>query len=327
VARTEPNGRLRAGLAAAGLGQGGLPVLAAVSTALNCALGSVAALVVFLHLRGDISGSPLEGTAAGVLGADHPLPVAAALTLLAAVPLIGATTAAVSLRPRRAVPVPADPEPEAEAEAETYADGSGAPSAVRAPAGLSWGAALTAIGLTIEVSADGLTRPGSLVPLPGGLGSVAPAVLTGWALTAVGMVLSGPGLVHALGRLLAVYRPGALRLIAGRALQEEAHRIGRPLGVLCAVASAAYAVVGHYGLDPLAGFATILVALCATATALTAVLEAKLARRHTTTALIQLGISTAFLRNAAALRAAALLAVVVPLTWIVANLAALPLGT
>lgn len=324
VARTEPNGRLRAGLVAAGLGQRGLPLLAAASTALNCVLGSAISLVVFLHLRGDISGSPFDGAAAGVLGAGHPLPFAAALTLLAAVPLIAATAAAVSLRPRQAAPVPAEAEPEEDEEASP--DGSGAPSAVRAPAGLPWGAALTAIGLTIEVSGDGPTHPGSLIPLPGGLGAVAPAVLAGWALTAVGMVLSGPGLTHALGRLIAVYHPGALRLLAGRALQEEAHRVGRPLGVLCTVASAAYAVAGRYGLGPLTGFATVLVAVCATATALTATLEAKLARRHTTAALIQLGASTAFLRNAAALRAAVLLAVVVPLAWIIAKLAALPLG-
>jgi len=323
VARTEPNGRLRAGLAAVGLGHRGLPLLAAVSSALNCALGSATALLIFLHLRGDIPGSPLEGTAAGMLGAGHPLPVAAALTLLSAVPLLAGTAAATSLRPRSAATAPAEPETDAE---EAYPDGSGAPSAVRTPAGLAWGAALTAIGLTIEVSADGRAHPGSLIPLPGGLGAVASAVLVGWALTAAGMILSGPGLIHLLGRLLALFRPGALRLIAGRGLQEDAHRIGRPVGVLCVVSSAAYAVGGHYGLGPLTTFGSLLVALCATFTALAALLEARLARRHRIAALTQLGASATFLRHAAALRAAVLLAVVVPVTWIVAEFAAKPLG-
>jgi hypothetical protein len=58
---------------------------------------------------------------------------------------------------------------------------------------------------------------------------------------------------------------------------------------------------------------------------LTAAVEAKHARADTTAALLRLGAPTTVLRGAALLRAGALLAVFVPLTWVVAELAALPL--
>ncbi|MYT21961.1 hypothetical protein GTW69_16950, partial [Streptomyces sp. SID7760] len=62
---------------------------------------------------------------------------------------------------------------------------------------------------------------------------------TGWALTAVGLSLAGPGLAYACGALVQAIRPGAMRLLAGRTLQEEAPRLGRPLGVLCAIGAGA----------------------------------------------------------------------------------------
>ncbi|QNA75634.1 hypothetical protein C8250_030460 [Streptomyces sp. So13.3] len=316
VSRSEPSGRLHSGLAAAGLGRGGVPLLAAATTALSCALGSVVALLVFLEVRG--------GTAPDAFGSDRPLPVAGALTLLAAVPLLAAAASAASLWPRRAAP---------SAPASADAEDPGTLSAVTAPAGLPWGAALTAIGLAIEVTADNLSRSTAtdLLPLPGGLGSAAPTVLAGWALTAAGMVLAGPGLVHACGRLLALHRPGALRLLAGRTLQEESPRIGRPVGVLCAVTAGALAALELYGtgdreLGPLTGLAAALITICALGTVLTAALEARRTREHSTAALVQLGVPASLLRAAAGLRCAVVLVVVIPLTVLIAQLAASPLA-
>jgi len=155
-------------------------------------------------------------------------------------------------------------------------------------------------------------------------------VLVGWALTAFGLALAGPAITHLCGRLLQAVRPGALRLLAGRVLMEEAARIGRPLGVVCAVASGAYAMAVLYGrarpdVGPLTTLGALLVVGCAVATLLTAAVEARNARADTTAALLRLGAPATALRSAAALRTGALLAVFGPLTWAVAELAALPL--
>ncbi|MDX2704035.1 hypothetical protein PV350_14355 [Streptomyces sp. PA03-6a] len=314
VARTEPSGRLHAGLAAAGLGRHGLPLLAAASSALNCGLGVLIALLGFLFLRGELPG-PHLGAAAEALGADRELPFAGALTLLASLPLAAAVSAAVVLRPRRS------------RGDETTARDDGVPS------GLPWGVALVAIGLAVQISSAGdagAPGPDGALPLPGGLGHAAPAVVGGWLLTATGMVLAMPGLVHLCGRLLAAYRPGALRLLAGRALQEEATLVGRPLGALCAVAATALAGSDRFGavahpVGPLTVLGAVLVVLSAVATALTATVDAKRARRPATAALSRLGTPAALLRNAAAVRALAVLGVVLPLTLLIAHLGTLPL--
>ncbi|HEY9441433.1 MAG TPA: hypothetical protein VIS29_22875, partial [Streptomyces sp.] len=68
VARTDPSTRPRSALSAAGLGPAGLSILAAVSTALSTTLGSAVALLLFLHLRGDLAGLPFDGGAADFLG-------------------------------------------------------------------------------------------------------------------------------------------------------------------------------------------------------------------------------------------------------------------
>jgi hypothetical protein len=156
-------------------------------------------------------------------------------------------------------------------------------------------------------------------------------VLGGWALTAIGLALAGPAITHVCGWLLQAVRPGALRLLAGRGLQGEARRIGRPLGVVCAVASGAYAMATVYAgarpsIGPLSTLGALLVAGCAVATLLTAALETKQARADTTAALLRLGAPASVLRNAALLRAGVLLAVFGPLTWLVAELAAMPLA-
>lgn len=334
VARTDPATRPRSGLSAVGLGPARLAVLAAISTAVACTLGSMVALLFFLHLRGDLTGLPFDGAASELLAAGQPLPLAAALTLLALVPLAATAASAAVLRPRTAkrsgrpgakAGARLHAKPGAEQEDLPDADAPTAP-----PSGLPWGIALLAAGLAVEAYAS--RAPGaSDLTLPGGLTGSPAGVLAGWALTAVGLALAAPGLTYLCGRILQAARPGAMRLLAGRGLQEEARRIGRPLGVLCVVGSAAYAALTLYSGDrpdvgPLTALGSLLVAGCAVLTLVTAAVEAKHARSETTSALLQLGAPTAMLRGTAALRAGALAAVFGPLTWVVAQLAALPLA-
>ncbi|MFG3135851.1 hypothetical protein ACGFZA_06480 [Streptomyces sp. NPDC048211] len=323
VARTDPSTRPRAGLSAVGLGPVRLSVLAAVSTAVSCTLGSMVALLFFLHLRGDLSGLPFDGAAAGLLNAEAPLPPAAVLVLLALVPAAAATASALALRTR---PVRASGAPE---DTEDLVPEERIPAPAAPPTGLPWGVALTAAGLAVEAYAS-RGAPGSPFPLPGKLDSTPAWVLVGWTLTAIGLATAGPGLTYLCGRLLQMARPGAVRLLAGRVLMDEARRIGRPLGVVCAVLSAVIAVFALYGtgprpFGPLTALGAVLVIGCTTATLLTSALEARQARAETARALLRLGAPASALRAATALRAAALLLVFAPLTWAIAELAALPL--
>ncbi|MEU2070400.1 hypothetical protein [Streptomyces anulatus] len=316
VARADPSTRPRPGLSSVGLGPVRLSALAAVSTAVSTTLGSMVALLFFLHLRGDLTGMPFDGGAAEFLGAGSPLPLAAALMLLALVPVAASTASALALRSRP------DPARDAFGSEEL-------PEPAPAPAGLPWGVALTAAGLAVEAIASRGTA-GSAFPLPGRYDSTPVAVLIGWTLTAVGLATAGPSLTHLCGRALQAVRPGAVRLLAGRVLMDEARRIGRPLGVVCAVLSAAIAASALYGGDerpygPLTALGAVLVLGCTTATLLTSALEAKHARAHTVEALLRMGAPAATLRRATALRAGALLALFAPLTWVIAQLAALPL--
>lgn len=316
VARTDPSTRPRPGLSAVGLGPARLAVTAAASTALSCTLGSMIALLVFLHLRGDLTGLPFDGAATELLAADRPLPLAAVLTLLALVPLTAATASALSLRPRTGERSTAD-----------------APAAGAPPAGLPWGVALTAVGLAVETYASRSTGAHPAIPLPGHP-DIAPAgVLVGWVLTALGLALAGPGLVHLCGFLLQAVRPGAVRLLAGRALQSEAGRIGGPLGVVCATASGVLAATALYApaatapsFGPLTALGAALVLACTTATLLSVALETRQSRAPVTRALLRQGAPAQALRAAAATRAFALLALFAPLTWAVASLAAAPLS-
>ncbi|MFJ3638213.1 hypothetical protein ACIPRD_00445 [Streptomyces sp. NPDC090108] len=193
-----------------------------------------------------------------------------------------------------------------------------------APAGLPWGITLIAAGLAVQTYA-GRTRPAlSLTALP----AEPVAVLGGWILTALGLVLAAPGLTHLCGRLLQSAQPGALRLLAGRVLMAEATRVGRPLGIVCAVAAAACAMTAvpdasAPAFGPLTALGSSVVAGCTLATLLTAAVEARQSRAGTTAALLRLGAPASMLRGAAALRAAALLALFVPLTLLIANLAVL----
>ncbi|MDH6486989.1 hypothetical protein [Streptomyces sp. SAI-127] len=381
VARTDPGTRPRPGLAAIGLGPTRLMAVSATTTALSCTLGSVLALLFFLHLRGDLTGLPFDGAAADFLAADAPLPLPAALTLLGLVPAIASATVGCVLRPRDDRPASARREARSygrfgaygrTAARETFgsygrfkARSAGAapdpargrtpharagestptappaaddqtgdlgrealPTPREAPKGLPWGIAVLAAGLAVEAYAN---RQGTApaAPLPGGLAGT-PSVLIGWLLTAVGLAVAGPGLTHLCGRLLQSTHPGALRLLAGRVLMSEAARIGRPLGIVCAVTSGIYAMATLYDpagpdVGPLTTLGLLLVASCTIATLLTAAVEAKQARSDTTAALLRLGAPATMLRSAAALRAGALLALFGPLTLVVAELAALPL--
>lgn len=198
------------------------------------------------------------------------------------------------------------------------------------PVGLPWGIAIVAAGLAVEAYAA-RAASGALA-LPSALPTGPAGVLAGWLLTAVGLALAAPGLTHFCGRLLQAVRPGAVRLLAGRVLMSEATRIGRPLGVVCAVASAAYAMASLSApsaaatVGPISTLGAAVVTGCTVATLLTAAVEARQARADTTAALLRLGAPTTLLRSAAALRAGALLAFFGPLTLIVAELAALPLA-
>ncbi|MGA4839312.1 hypothetical protein [Streptomyces sp. G45] len=318
VARTDPGTRPRPGLAAIGLGPGRLMAVSATTTAVACTLGSMVALLFFLHLRGDLTGLPFDGAAAELLAADRPLPLAAALTLLALVPLVASVATALALRPRPARP------------GRAHDDEAPAPSP--APGGLPWGIALLAAGLAVEMYA-GRADAASGPRMPGGVAGGPGGVLVGWALTAVGLAVTGPGLTYVCGRVLQAVRPGAMRLLAGRVLMQEARRIGQPLGVVCAVASGAYAASTLYATDtgahvgPLTTLGALVVAGCAVLTLATATAEAHRTRTTTAAALRRLGAPLTLLRGAATLRAAALLALFTPLTWTVAHLAATPLAT
>ncbi|MEV0176907.1 hypothetical protein AB0I00_38070 [Streptomyces sp. NPDC050803] len=384
VARTDPGTRPRPGLAAIGLGPVRLMAISATTTALATLLGSMLALLFFLHLRGDLTGMPFDGAAADFLAAAEPLPLPAALTLLSLTPAAASVAVAVVLRPQEkrpttpqgprgfgrfgaygrsgaretfgtygrfgarrrnaapsvgsraagAAPLPqrgGTPQARASEPTPTPAPTPDTPPPTATPPGLPWGTAVLAAGLAVEAYAGTAANP--TAPMPTGLPSGPTAVLVGWALTAIGLALAGPGLTHLCGRLLQSLHPGALRLLAGRVLMEEATRIGRPLGVVCAVASAAYAMAAVHdptGTAPVFGPLTTLGATvvtgCTVATLLTAAVEARQARADTTAALLRLGAPATMLRSAAALRAGALLAVFGPLTVIVAELAALPLA-
>lgn len=299
VARAQPGGWPRSGLAAVGLGRTGLVLLSAATAAAVCAAGSAVALLVFLQLRGDVTGVPFDGVGPELLAAGRPLPLAGAITLLALVPVASAAVRTAALRPERA------------------------PSA-EAPGGLPWGVALTAVGLAVEVTAPG----GHDVPLPSGLGTIPPVAVGGWIVTTVGMMLAAPGLMHVCGRALAAFRPGALRLLSGRALQQEARRLGRPLGLLCATAAAGLAAYGplrdsDHPVGPVSQFATVLVAACVVATTALAVAESQRTRTPATGTLREMGASRVMVRSAAALRVGVLVAVLLPATMAVAALSRL----
>lgn len=230
---------------------------------------------------------------------------------------------------RASAPVPSPVEEED--SRQTLDDLTHSPVPRKPPAGLPWGITILTAGLAVE-SYAGRTTAGSPHALPTALPTGPAAVLVGWVLAALGLALAAPGLTHLCGRLLQSVRPGPVRLLAGRGLMAEATRIGRPLGVVCAVAAAVYAMAplsdsaANATVGPLSALGATVVTGATVTTLLMAALEARQARADTTAALLLLGAPTAMLRSAAALRTGVLLAVFCPLTLVVAELAALPLA-
>lgn len=312
VARAGPASGTRPGLDAAGLGPARLPVLAAVSTAVAAALGSAAALALFLRLG--------EDGAAG-------LPLAAAFTLLAVVPLATGTASALATRVRAHRPVrPA--RPVRGGKGTTGAAGaSDRAGTAGLPAALPWGTALAGAGAALGGYADGGVVAGAPQEIP-------PAVACGWLLIAAGLVLAGPGLTELCGRLLATGQPGALRLLSGRALQVQAPVLGRPLGALCAACAALPTALrleilrqpGPLG-GPGAWLGAWVVLACVLGTVATTAGQARTVREPTADTLRRMGAPHGLLRGAAALRAAALLALFAPLAWLASLLLALPVAS
>lgn len=342
VARRDPGAHARAGLRAAGLGSSGMPLLAAGTTALSCLVGSACALLAYLQLRGQLAGTPFGGAARELLAAGRPLPAAATVTLLSVAPLTAAGAAALSTRSqgeraddRRRSPIRSGSARRRTGHIRTASGADEATEQRRASAplrALPWGLTLSAVGLALETYAS---RPLPAMRSVAGLAGAGPGVLGGWLIAALGLALTGPGLTLWCGRLLAFGRAGAPRLLAGRTLQEDAARLGGPLGVLCAVAAAAMALAqlhgaGRHGADsvlpgPLPVLGAAVVVSCVVASTLLAVVESKASRASTGALLARLGASRGLLRAVAVLRAGGLVVVLGPPTWAVGLLAALPL--
>ncbi|WP_062205985.1 hypothetical protein [Streptomyces sp. NBRC 109706] len=300
VARADPTARPRSGLDSAGLGPARTPVLAAISTAVAGLLGSALALLLFLHLRGDLSGLPFDGAATGPLNGGGSLPLGAALTLLAVAPATAAGASALGLRGATVTAMPA-------------------------PAGLPWGTALIAGGLALGTLAGEPTAEAAdgWLPLPAPLDTMPFGVVGGWLLIAAGVVLTGPGLVYLAGQALAAYQPGALRLLAGRGLTEEARRLGRPVAALTVTVAATLAAgdlgaLGDFGLFGSLGLAVV--AAGTLGSVLTVAEQIRVERRPATTALTRVGTGRRALRLVVAARCAALAAVFGPLAWLTAEL-------
>ncbi|MGE9693836.1 hypothetical protein [Streptomyces sp. NRRL F-5630] len=312
VARTDPALRPERGQPPYGLTARGLRLLTGTATAAFCALGSVAALVLFLLGRGSLGVHPVGDDGAKALGSGFALPVAAVLTLLILVPVVTAAAAAAL------APVPATP-----------GTARVTPPATSAPPGLPWGVALLGAGFAVRATLGEGTAGLSAKALAG-RGDVPGGVVAGWALIAAGLAVAGPGITWLCGRLLQAGRPGAVRLLAGRGLQEEARRVGRPFGVAIAVGAALAAAYGgdatYKATGPLAALGVGLVVGCTAIGLLLAAVESRQARTDITAALAQSGTPAATLRTAVAVRAGAVLLTLLPLTWAVALLATLPVG-
>jgi hypothetical protein len=330
------------GGAAALLGSG-RPLPLPATLTLLALVPLVASVATALTLRPREAGGLRGAARRRIVDARRPEPAASAPSAPSA------ASAAAGSRPRARATAPAASAAEAETETETEAgteagtagsaasdlggdgpaeaaDADGPPPPVAAPDGLPWGVAILVAGLGVATYTNraGVALSPDLAAVPGGL-------LAGWALAALGLALIGPGLTHLCGRLLQAARPGAVRLLAGRVLMAEASRVGRPLGVVAAVAALAYALILRYDLGgpvlgPLGALGAVLVAGCTAATLAAAAIEVRQLRADTMLALLRVGAPAATLRACAALRAGVLLAVYGPLTVAVAELASLTPG-
>ena len=329
VARAVPGEQTRTGLAAGGLGPAGLPLTTGVTAGVCCLAGSAAAALFHLW----------HGGAVRLTDGGREVPLPAALTLLCVAPLMVAAAAAWASahRPARA----REPYAPTDTPTPTGRAGAGLVPPPDSPSGTSlrtamsveepsratplWGAALGLTGLAVTAYAASSGVPAG--PEPWGTAGI----LAGWLILACGVVVAVPGVLYACGKGIAAGKPGALRLLSGRALQQEAHRAGRPLGVLCAVSAAVVVAVRlhHAGLPdvtpgPLTVAGLLLVPVCSAVSALAAIAVWQSERTPVAALLYRLGAPHRLLRRAAALRTAALLAALVPLVWLVSGLAALP---
>lgn len=332
VAQSEAGPGWRTALSAAGLGRSRLPLVAAATTALSCLTGSVVALLLFLCLRSGFRALPWSGHVSQLRGGIGELPVLGTLTLLLLLPAVAATSSALAVRSRLRAPSassrtqqqPAAISPSLPANTEVYTPSSGELPVAGVPATVPWAVALAATGLAVATYTSGKLTP---VP-PDPLDNLGVGLLAGWALVAVGIVLASPAVTELTGRLISLRQPGALRLLAGRLLQEQAHRIGGPLGVLAALSCGVLTATVGYGteyLSPYAVFGSGLVLLCALGTLLTTARLRPEQEGGAHLTLPALGAPPTLLRRTAVLRVSALTVVMVPLVLAVTWLVILPL--
>ena len=271
-----------AGLVAAGAGPVRLRLLLAGETALACAFGAVLALGGFLVLRAHwlelLPGTRLDPA----LGTRAGLPTAGTITLLALVPLLGGLAAAAALRADELLPGDRADRPQPHPSAPYLATALALPLA---------GAAMLLAGLHAH---------GHL------------AVRTGWVVGLAGIAVAVPALLYAAGWLLAVGRPRAVRLLAGRGLQADAWRLGTPLAVL-AVSGALGAVVlyrfvhghGHHAASTPALVETGMLVACVLGALATRLAELVAARRTAYTSLRRMGAAGRVYLRSRALRGTA----------------------
>ncbi|MDH6136969.1 hypothetical protein P3T37_006400 [Kitasatospora sp. MAA4] len=279
-----------AGLTAAGAGPRWIRLMIAGEIALACAAGSVVSLLVFLVLRNNIAGAWL----APDLGMGVALPLAAPITLLTLLPLAAGLAAAFAVPVREELPGGADP-----AEARHFH-----PARTVLAGALALGGTLTELyGLRPAAPVD--PHP---LRLPADLGRTSVNLLIGWGIAALGLaLLTGPLLAFA-GRLLALGRPSARRLLAGRGLTDQAGRLGAPPAVLALTVAVVLTAVrqwvtpGMRSGEPLPAAEAVLITGCVTAAAIARLTELRTARRPATATLHQLGASPQLLFGAAALR-------------------------
>lgn len=335
VARSEAGPGRRSGLRAAGLGRGGLPLLATAATALSCLAGSTIALLLFLTLRGAPWTTPGSAADAQTPAGGGPLPVPATLTLLLLLPAVAAASCALTFHGRRTSAPSAADQPNAVPPANATkvpkqparTGTSDLPATARVPAALPWSVALVATGLVVATGAT--DQGGDLAGAPlDPFDGIGVGVVAGWALIAVGIVLAAPTVVALTGRLVAAGRPGALRLLSGRLLQEEAPRLGGPFGVLVVVACGALSALSVYGTAPFGPFSVLgggIVLACACGSLLTTAWSRPTAGDGVRATLPRLGAPPSLLRRLIALRVCALAVVLLTLVLALSWLVVLPL--
>ncbi|MGY1438308.1 hypothetical protein [Streptomyces reniochalinae] len=323
LAEAEPGAPLRSGLDAAGLGPVRLPLLVARTAAIPCAVGGGLALLITVRGQGGADdGAPvvrLPGAAVELPLAQEALPLPAALTLLTAVPLLAALAAARAARTGTAA---TGATPCGQAPNRRRLTGTAALTAglVLAAAGLLLAA--YAVRHTPETARTGTPRPAELASSP---------LAAGWLLTALGLVLAGPALTSLAGRLLTAGRPGAVRLLAGRALARESALAGRPLAALGVVGAAALVAVRARLAEtelpapgPAGTLAAALVACCVGGVTLAAMARARHSRAPLAVLLERLGASRGTRRAVAAVRVAVVAAVFATPMLVAGLLAPLP---